>query len=186
MRTKTVNVYTYPELSQSAKDKVRQWLNEDCFLLTDTLENDLAEYYEIPHAELSYSLNYCQGDGVSFTGRWEGEEALSLLNKVYDNKVPQRLVKVLPYFTLKFEKINYSYAHAYTVQTELYCDRYYSKALANFIEECEETINQWRIGICEELEKTGYSQIDYENSDEAMIEACEANNYEFYENGELA
>jgi len=187
MRIKEVNVYTYGELSERAKDKVKHWLNDDdSFLLTDTLENDLSEFYKIPHAELSYSLSSCQGDGVSFTGRWENEEAMTILNKVYDNKVPARLIKVLPYFTLKFERISHQCAHEYTVQTELYSHRYYGKALAKFIESCEETINEWRIGICRELEKTGYAELEYQNSEECMIETCEANDYEFYANGDIA
>lgn len=37
--------------------------------------------------------------------------------------------------------------------------------------------------ICDELERAGYDHIEYITSEESFIEACEANEYTFRENG---
>lgn len=185
MRTIEVPIYTYDELSQSAKDRVKQWLNEDDWGLTELLESDLSDHYCIPDAKLSYSLASCQGDGVSFTGQWEGEEMLSIISKAYEGNVPPRLAKALPYFTLKFTRISHHYAHAYTVQTELYSDRYLSDNIYRLIEQAEKVINNYRISICKSLDKTGYAEIEYQYTDEYASETCKRNDYEFYEDGSL-
>jgi hypothetical protein len=39
--------------------------------------------------------------------------------------------------------------------------------------------------ICEKLERAGYNEIEYQNSEEAFIEACEANEYTFESNGTM-
>lgn len=186
MRTKTVNVYTYGELSQTAKDKVKQWLDDgDSFALTESLESDLSDHHGIPNAELSYSLGYCQGDGVSFTGSWSGEELKDILSKVYDGKVPLKMRLLSNNLTIEFRRRSHHYYHAYTI--EVYFDSYvYSDRLAEYIDEQCKIIDYWRISICKDLEKTGYAEIEYRNSEEAMEETCEADGYEFYENGDLA
>lgn len=188
MRTKTVNVYTYPELSESAKDKVKQWYNSDIQDLTETLNYDLHEIWAFPNAKLSYSLSNCQGDGVSFTGTWEGDELKAILENAYDFIVPYELTSLLPRLTLKLISIDH-YSHVYTVNTELLLDGYSwdcDEEHDKLIEAAQKTIDQWRITVCKALEDTGYAEIADRNSDDFMINACEANGYEFYENGELA
>jgi len=39
--------------------------------------------------------------------------------------------------------------------------------------------------ICDKIEKVGYSEIEYQNSEESFKENCEANEYTFRENGEM-
>lgn len=185
MRTKTVNVYKYEELSETAKDKVKQWLNEDIEDLTATLISDLYEHFCFPHAKLSYSLNSCQGDGVSFTGTWVGEELKAIFDKAYDNNVPSEVTKIIPYLALNIIRIDNRYSHEGTVITELSHDWYDEEHIA-IIEQVEEVIDSYRHDICKNLEDIGYTEIDDRNSDDFMELQCEANDYEFYENGELA
>ena len=73
MVTREYKVYEYNELSEDAKEKVRQNIgNEDCeVFLSDTLNEsfkDLLNQFAFPSEDnvIKYSLSNCQGDGVSF------------------------------------------------------------------------------------------------------------------------
>lgn len=185
MKTKTVNVYTYSELSEASKDKVKQWYNSDIQDLTETLTYDLHEIYAFPHAELSYSLSNCQGDGVSFIGTWEDEEFHAILIDAYNGSIPEDVHSLLSQLTLDITRCDSRYCHEHTVSIEL-IDSQDDENNLGIIAEAEQIIDEYRICICKQLEDTGYTEIEDRNSDDFMIDACEANDYEFYENGELA
>ena len=65
----------YGELSEEAKARARDcwrekgwtWDQWDSDQLTEFFKQELDEEWGIDEAELSWSLGYCQGDGVSFT-----------------------------------------------------------------------------------------------------------------------
>lgn len=68
---KMYKVFSFSELSEKAKDKVRQWyLNDD--LRTDIFTEDclyrLGELFPNSDLKVEYSLGYCQGDGLNIYG----------------------------------------------------------------------------------------------------------------------
>lgn len=100
MRNVNVNVYEFDDLSKDVqdevinryRDKLADLLDED---LEDIMNRELNNYADNLDFELRYSLNCCQGDGVSFDGIIEGkEELLTLASLVYDNKIPKKYIKV--------------------------------------------------------------------------------------------
>ena len=128
MKNVTVSVYEFKELSKDVQDKVIQRYREKVAdLLTEDLENIMQQefnnYINYLGFELAYSLNSCQGDGVSFTGNVEGKEELfTLAGLVYDNKIPKnilRLIKCDAVYKVDFVRYNYSYVHKYTVQINI-------------------------------------------------------------------
>ena len=117
--------------------------------------------------ELAYSLNYCQGDGVSFAGSVEGKEELFMLaGLVYGNKIPNNILRLINYNIIckvEFNRCNYyRYVHKYTVQINIVCNYSTDKDYCHInkaIDEFGKAIDEWRSKICDTLENFGYDTI---------------------------
>lgn len=72
MRTATVEykVYTFAELSESAKEKVRQWYLEgqEAYIFQDDCEMWLGELFPNSELKVQFDLGYSQGDGLNVYG----------------------------------------------------------------------------------------------------------------------
>jgi hypothetical protein len=170
MIQKTINLYSYEELSEKAIEKaLKQHIenNDFCFLkddLTEQLKEKLKENnIKVIHEDLTlrYSLSYCQGDGLSFIGTFEYKE-LTL--------------------KLKMGHLSNYYSHSNTIDISAY------NSISGDDVDNGETFEEFKIiffKICSELEKAGYEIIEFENSEENFKELCELNNYTFKENGEM-
>lgn len=73
--TETKEIYTYDELSDSAKENAKQYILENYHtpeLFTDFIVNDLEIFFGIntkhTNLDVEYSLNYSQGDGLNIYG----------------------------------------------------------------------------------------------------------------------
>lgn len=80
------NVYKFAELSQAAKEKVRDWYlegqSELSYIFTDDCMERLSELFPNSNLEVQYSLGYCQGDGFNIYGEIRLDE---LLEKIAEN-----------------------------------------------------------------------------------------------------
>ena len=91
MRNINISVYKFNELSKDTQDKViKRYRDELTDLLNQYLEGimyqEFNNYTDNLDFRLAYSLDCCQGDGVSFTGSAESKEELfTLASLVYDN-----------------------------------------------------------------------------------------------------
>lgn len=161
MKTKTINVYEYSELSPAAKEKaLNSWRenNDDPFLqshMINLLKEELDERglkYDTDSIDVRYSLSYCQGDGFMFIGRvmWRRKE-------------------------ITITHGDHHYSHMYTARFD--CEGLTVRELGQFQAVYE--------AVCKKLERAGYDEIEYQNSEESFIETCEANGYTFRENGEM-
>ena len=87
--TKTVKIYNYSELSEKAKEKVKQmvleWKVEDSDIFTEDCKERLMSLFPNSNLKVEYSLNYCQGDGLNIYGDLNIEDILKHLN-FEDNK----------------------------------------------------------------------------------------------------
>ena len=98
MRSVSVDVYNFDELPVSVQAKViDRYRNELSDLLADDLKEvmsmELNNHTHSLNFELAYSLNCCQGDGVSFTGSVEGKEELFVLaSAVFGDKIPKNIL----------------------------------------------------------------------------------------------
>ena len=159
--------------------------------LEDIMNRELNRYTDNLDFELRYSLNCCQGDGVSFDGSVEGkEELLVLASLVYDNKIPNNISRLINWeiiYNVEFVRGNSNYVHKYTVTPTIsdnynmgknYC--HISKAMAKF----EEAINEWYLNICDDLEKFGYDTIESLYSFDNIRCYIDENSLEFYEDGD--
>jgi hypothetical protein len=162
----TLNTYTYAELSDKAKEKALSDYNQD----GDSyhfLQDDLREYIHemltekgYTHDEITpfYSLSYCQGDGLMFEtkGLEDGK------GNVYDIKHSggsynhERMTNIT----------GYDIETGDTIDTEDFNENIY-------------------VPICKAVASRGYLIIEEAESEENFIDTCEANDYMFFESGEL-
>lgn len=190
MRIVETKVFSFDELSEEAKQTAIQWyresLQED--VLTDFNETcqDRAEQLGFWECEFQWSLNYCQGDGLSFSAN-DYINLEYLYNKVL-GEGKERTAELLAINTTKEIKGNTGrYCYARKNDIELYIENHTSTINTDRIDEvCNEVqtlLQDIYMNLCKELEKDGYAEIEYQNSDEAIIANIIANEYEFTEDG---
>ena len=195
MRNVNVNVYEFDDLSKDVqesvieryKDKLAYLLNED---LEDIMYRELNNYVDNLDFELRYSLNCCQGDGVSFDGSVEGkEELITLASLVYGNKIPKNILQLIKWdiiYKVDFARDSYRYVHKYTVIPTIIenyrMDKDYCHIL-KAIDEFENAINEWYLQTCDTMEKFGYDTKENLYSDDNIKSYIEENECEFFIDG---
>lgn len=194
MRKTNVNVYEFSDLSINTQKKVTERYRNELFDLLDDDLRDIMDMEFNSHVhnldfKLAYSLNYCQGDGVSFTGSAEGkEELLTLAFLVYGNKVPKNIIRLIKWdiiYKVDFVRNSYHYVHKYTVQTNIIPnyvmvkDCHTSRAMTEF----EKSINKWYSQVCDTMEKFGYDTKENLYSDDNIKSYVEENECEFFIDG---
>lgn len=161
-----VTVYEFKELSPEAKKKaLDNWyenedypfLSEDLTEYTKTLLSDNGITNNNGDLKVYASLSHSQGDGACFVGNFE------------------------------YKDITVSIKHS---------GNYYHSNSVSFYFQDEngdmddnETTQEFKSlykNICHEIETDGYGIVDYRMTDDEMQENCEANDYNFYENGKMA
>lgn len=197
MRTQTVRIYQFSELSDSAKETARQWYREngfdyqwwDCTVEDIKTALEIIGFYDL---EIFFSGFYSQGDGACFIGRYSYEKgALKRVKSEYPQwQSLHTLVEQLQllnrqyFYTLSFglEKICHRYQHENTVSVS-YVERDDGKEITddNIFDEIEEITRDFMCEIYRMLE----SEYEYLISDDQVDEAITANGYEFTENGDF-
>ena len=195
MRNINISVYKFNELSKDVQDKViKRYRDELADLLTDDVGDimyqEFNNYTDNLDFKLAYSLNSCQGDGVSFDGTVKDkDELLTLALLVYNNRVPKNILRLIErdiIYSVEFARNSYSYVHKYTVTISI-IDNYNTNKdycrISRAMTEFEKAINKWYLNICDDLEKFGYITIDNMYSDDNIKSYIEANECEFFIDG---
>lgn len=196
MRTETVTrtLFQFSELSEKAQERAierfrdinveHEWYEFELDNFTEQLEE---VGFNCP--EISFSGFWSQGDGASFTCKTAHIESLidALKDSRHHRKYARFLTKIADYLSVSVERINYQYSHKYStravVDSCLPGRRLQLEALINRFEEDVESL---RLELSHRLFETLTAQYDHLRSDEAVIEAIEANEYEFLEDGTFA
>ena len=209
--TKTYKVYNYNELSDEAKEKVRQ------DYLDDPVRNDL--FYEdcmetiynlFPQSDLKvqYSLSSCQGDGLNIYGILDVFNLINLMKnrETLPFALLKKVEKNMDVFTNEELDILSQYYNYYCNSIEIPCNFRYCCSQAdyiNFADDWTEELENAQIEYNNDLiikfekfvrkffskfnnmfEKAGYDFL-YNASEEEIEDWCEANEYMFLENGTL-
>lgn len=203
-----------PEQKDLAIEKWRKgidWSYESQSISED-FKYDLGEL-NYPTEDLEWSLSHCQGDGVAFYGkigfedmnaivnRLEGEEGCDIDIELYNDL---SINDFLIYGKIYRNSYGYHYSHYNTMIFELEHDdidtiveklfalEYGQKGfdekyqlIEKLFENIEQSVQDDIKNVSKKLEKQGYSQIEYVESDIAIIETIEANDYEFLSNGDI-
>lgn len=182
MEQKTINVYDFEELKEDVQEKVLNHFreNNDYPFLEENLKGHLKEILQeykikcLDEPRLRYSLSYCKGDGLSFVGDFEFQG--------------------MRFYCRKGNLSNY-YCHSNTIDINMEDieEEEYDGDLTEEIQiikikeakKIEEEFNELYHNICKKLEKIGYDEIEYQDSDENIKENIQINEYKFTENGEI-
>lgn len=169
--TKKYKVYNFDELSQEAKDKALEEFNKDNYY--PFLEDDLREYIheELEEAGIKvlgvatsdnpsirpyYSLSYSQGDGLMFEAQLEDKDG--------------------NLYTIKHNGGNYYHERSTNI---VGLDQEGNEIDTSDFEE------NIYIPICKRVADRGYREIEYQQSEEAFAEDCEANEWTFLKDGTM-
>lgn len=192
--TREYTVYSYSELSEEAKEKVREWYiddNDRCYILSDCWNGSLEYDFISSDLKVQWSLNYCQGDGVNIYGKLMLSDMMDKIDfKLYTKKEIRFIEWVIreynPVITLPQ---NYHYAYCMADRIDLESDLLWdmkNNGIKNIKRDVLEKLNNDIIAyfenLCGHWEMSGYEYL-YEPDEEEIIEACEANEWKFTEEG---
>jgi hypothetical protein len=189
-RTIRIKLYKFNELDEAGKKVAIEWykrtLDEDSeilyFFKEDCKEYLLERGYEMEH--LTYSLSSSQGDGLSFSATLTDKEAK--IRELCPN-LKESVIKTIAnncYYKIEHNKGRYCFASPTDV--EFYFDS--STLYPNIESVCREIQTGLRneyMDICRKLEKQGYDEIDYQYTDESIIDNILSNDYEFTQDGKI-
>ena len=196
MKTIRTKVYSFNELSEQAQqtaiNNFRESQQQDSdylhFFSDDISEQLKRHHIEIDTNGLCYSLNYRQGDGLSFSGSFDvGEMVNAALPQLSEKR--QSIIKDLIH-TIKSKANNghYCYASKSDVDIEYNYNNFYQDTHSNLYSLCETVLNHCEylyMELCKDFEKQGYDSIEFQYSDECIKSNIEANDYQFLSNGNL-
>ena len=199
--TKSYDVYTYDELSDEAKEKVKQmfleWRGEDGDIFKEDCENSLAEMFPNSDLKVQYSLTYSQGDGFNTYGTLSIKDLLNadfskyplngsgitaLANK---DAILAACDKADVHDIDLEENRRYGYSLADRLEVVPNDDENLTTEDTALLSDLENYAREVMEAINSKFEKNGYDYF-YEMSDEEVKDMADANEYEFTEDGELA
>ena len=206
MRTVAVKykVYKYNELSEEAKEKVREWYlsGQEPFVFTECCTMDLENLFGKHDLDVQYSLSYCQGDGLNIYGKINAESIINCLENhnggtqlaEFEDVLTEKEKKTILHYAWECGAIElpmnnrYCYSLAdyinvaddWEYQLENYF--YYENINVDVLKKFEKLVRDIFRTLCKTYEKWGYEYF-YEIAEEDLEEICEANEYEFMEDG---
>lgn len=199
-RTKTITqtIYKFSELSDQAKDKVRQFTYESLDYLSSEISASLdafCDHFNIRYNQINYEEPYRNSYSIGFNEYAEDLEGVRLATYIYNHYL-EELYKGKYYSKGKWEDGKYTYKKKYSRWLkEISCPftgvYYDMELLQPLLEFCnkpnnKETFETLLDACIESLCTAVQNEIKYRCSDEAIIEDCEANGWEFDENGNIA
>lgn len=211
MRVIEKTVYQFEELSETAKERARDWYRQasdgDSFYAECVIDNavECASIIgiDIDHRtwtnpyghsgkspKVYYSGFSSQGDGASFDAdyRYKPGAVKAIANHTGNDETLVNIAKRLQ----ELQRVNFyqlratitqsgNYCHAYTMHADVY--RYDDKPVdADTEEELLDCMRDFANWIYSNLER----EYEYQNSDESVDESIRCNEYEFTEEGERA
>lgn len=196
---KKTPVYNFSELSEDAKEKVRQWYLDDP-IRTDLFSENCNNWYieNFPNSELkaTYSLGYCQGDGYNTEGKLRIYDVIDKLDITDKEKRTLHFYYDELNTLYTFERNNhYGYSCKFidmkyidsTVEDDVNDMKYYyhwKNINIPLIKKMYELIFDYFEDIDANFEKSGYEYF-YEVDDEEVSETCDANDWEFTASGQF-
>ena len=201
MKTKTVNLFTFNELSDSAKEKARNWWREcsagDSYWSESVIDEakEQGKNMGLDINNIHYSGFWSQGDGACFTGSWSaanvkaGETAEGWGDSPETTRIKQ-IAAEFEQFAKDWPESSFTVEHRGHYSHE-YCTDF-NVSLGHDADN-ELPAGQWK-GACDSIIETArdymrwiYKQLEkedqYQNSDECVDENILANEYTFLESG---
>lgn len=199
--TTSYDVYKYDELSDEAKEKVKQmfldWRREDSNIFTEDCENSIAELFPNSDLNVQYDLSYSQGDGFNTYGKLKATDLIDVdlgkyplngtsIKPLSDKDAIKAACEKAGIFDITLEN-NSRYCYSLADRIEL--DRTYEDELSEdeikLLDELEKFAQDVIGEINSKFEDNGYDYF-YEMEEDEVRDMADANEYEFTEDGKLA
>jgi len=203
----------YHELNDEAKEKAREWMRSNVGEDFDgeVVVNDwktLLGFLGFTGIDIFWSGFWSQGDGACFRAEWSID--WMELDKVPDHTSHERAKGILVYFSIvlglyklmEAADIDYDadpdYENPVVVGAKLtHIDfgRYYHENSIDFSfdtgapypsNEAQEEFKDWCKDLMRMIHKDLEAEYEYQTGDEYVVEAIEANEYDFNDQGEIA
>ena len=202
MRTATINIYKFDELSESAKERARNWYREASVgdtpdgALDDAVSIGALMGIEIERRHwtnshgfkgsspvISYCAGHVQSDGAAFAGdyRYRKGTVSAVLDYAPQDVGLHRIALVLQAIQARnFYQLTARISEGRGMNINADVDRYDGAAMTPDAEdEIAEAMRDFAYWIYKQV----LAEFDYQASDEAVDENITANEYEFDENG---
>jgi hypothetical protein len=202
MKEIKIKAFLFQELQPEVQKKVIEWYREYRpyefqHVFSDMLKSfaRTLEEYGYPSDDIRYRFSYSQGDGIAFYGKIETANIFKILQRVapknkklfrdldrYQGDVDLSIVKsrsshLYDHYNTMIVEANYDYVNCQEDREDL-------QQFDNLIAELEELIGQDIKRISLQLEAEGYSEIEYQTSDEVLAELLVEMEYLFSEQGD--
>lgn len=188
---KTVEIYSFTELSDKAKNTAIEKHKENSEIFLDFFNDDCIETIKESgfrgNIKLQYSLSCSQGDGLSFSCDYF-DNLNVLFIEVLGTEKQKTIDCIINNISFKCDGNNGHYCYASKNDISLELGNYYVKSSTNLddiILKVESKLKDLYIDLCKQLEKQGYDEIEYQYSDEYIISELIENDYYFKENGQI-
>lgn len=198
---KIYNVYSYSELSDEAKEKVKEdYLNDYCRseALTDIYMEDLKNIFPNSDLKIQWSLNGCQGDGVNIYGNLNINDIFNLPNvidiKWIRDELTEKEIRTMKFYMSEYQEdtilpMNRGYYYCYINYIDFSADFYSAlenigirNINSNVLCKIEGIIRKVIKELCNQYERMGKDYL-YNISDEEMEETSEANDWKYFKDG---
>ena len=204
--TREYKVYNFSELSEDAKEKVKQWYLDDDFRpceFENIYTEDLRYLFNNSDLKLQFSLSYCQGDGLNIYGKLD---LMDVFTAIRDTEHSGNLFEQYKdLFSEHEQKTIEAYMEVCGREVELPYNRHYCYCIddrVDFADDWIESLEYYRYkniqidtirkmeklvgrvfeNLSDKYEKYGYDYF-YNADDEVVNETCEANGWRFLEDG---
>ena len=204
--TREYKVYNFSELSEDAKEKVKQWYLDDDFRpceFENIYTEDLRYLFNNSDLKLQFSLSYCQGDGLNiygkldlmdvFTAIRDTEHSGDLFEQYKDlfSEHEQKTIEAYMEVCGREVELPYNRHYCYCIDDRVdfaddwiesleYCR--YKNIQIDTIIKMEKLVGRMFENLSATYEKYGYDYF-YNADDEVVNETCEANGWRFLEDG---
>ena len=194
MRTVITSTYTFAELSESAKNKVRESYRESLepFIFAEDCEYYLNSLLPNSDLKVEYDLSYCQGDYFTILGKADLSDVLAKISDNYTDKKLKYLRWLIKEWVGSVEisrgcyyRSDYFHRSKIDFAETVIDEMEYNGIRAireDLIRRFEDDVYGYLSELCGDFKKDGYSFF-YDYTDEDIKEWCECNNWEFYEDG---
>ena len=204
--TREYKVYNFSELSEDAKEKVKQWYLDDDFRpceFENIYTEDLRYLFNNSDLKLQFSLSYCQGDGLNIYGKLDLMDVFTAIRdtkhsgdlfKQYKDlfsEHEQRTIEAYMEVCGREVELPYNRHYCYCIDDRVdfaddwiesleYCR--YKNIQIDTIIKMEKLVGRMFENLSATYEKYGYDYF-YNADDEVVNETCEANGWRFLEDG---
>jgi hypothetical protein len=194
MKTISINLYSFDELSEAAKQyaiEKQKLFKQDWDYLDSFTESANDQIFEAGFSEtkIQYILSCSKGDGLSFSSkRFDNDKLKELFRKHLGPNKEKTINEILNYCTFKLTGNNgnhYCYASKNDLTFEFDDYKANKVNIHTIVSYIETDLQNIYLDLCKELEGQGYEEIEYQFSDECIIEDIQESEHEFTEEGNI-